>query len=92
MEIKISKVINKVLLIEERKNTFKDNILEKVIYFEEESVHPKTNTQQVQVQTLKLDETMKTKMELGKKYIVELKQSIFKGEAYLKITNAQEVK
>ena len=52
MEIKISKVISKVLLIEERKNTFKDNLLEKIIYFEEESVHPKTHTQQIQVQTL----------------------------------------
>lgn len=92
MEIKISKVINKVLLIEERKNSYKDNALEKVIYFEEESIHPKTKTQQVQVQTLKLDDSMKSKIEVGKKYLVELKQTFYKGDTFLKITESTEIK
>lgn len=89
MQITIQKKI-KALAVEQKQNSYKNNEIETSVYFEEVSTHKITQTQQVVVEKLKLEASVK--MEKGKTYLCELVQYLVQGKQYLKITKAEEIK
>jgi mannitol-specific phosphotransferase system IIBC component len=89
MNITINKKI-KALEVQSQANRFKNDEIETKVYFEEASIHKITKTQQVVVESLKLDSNVK--MEKGKTYLCELTQYIVQNKQYLKIVKAEEVK
>lgn len=91
MIITIKKEI-KVLKATTKPDKYNENVPTTRLYFEEEPIHPETLTKQLIVESLKVDKSFSFVFEQGKKYSVELKQTLYENEHFYSIIKAVEMK